>query len=151
MAEQSATVAFTLEKPGHGIWLLVEARNIESPSRAWAGEYLRRLFAYALIPPSEYFLLALRNHMYLWKHPTENSGEPDFEGSTAAALQAYLSRLSYPLEKLSKSSFEFLIQAWLGDLVAGDLPPSDGSQAWLEDSGLADSVRDASIHTNLAA
>ena len=35
MAEQSATVAFTLEKPGHGIWLLVEARNIESPSRAW--------------------------------------------------------------------------------------------------------------------
>lgn len=75
---------------------------------------------------------------------------PDFEGDTEAALQPYLKRLRYPLDKLSQSSFELLIEAWLSDLVAGTLPESANRQ-WLEESGLAASVRDGSIQSNIAA
>ncbi len=150
MAQQRPTVDFTVERPGRGVWLLVEAKNTPSPSPKWAAEFLRELFAYADIPPSEYFLLALRNHMYLWRRPTKNAAEPDFEGSTEEALRPYLSRLSYPLDKLSQSSFVFLIQAWLNDLVAGD-SPKGGNRSLLDDSGLAASIRDASVRTNIAA
>lgn len=150
MAQPRPTVDFTLEKPGHGTWLLVEARNTKSPSRAWAAEYLRELFTYVDIPPSEYFLLALRNHLYLWKRPTQSSAEPDFEGSTEGALRPYLSRLRFPLDKLSPSSFDFLIQAWLTDLIAGE-PPDEDNRSLLHDSGLAESIRDASIRINIAA
>lgn len=150
MAQQHPTVDFTVERPGHGVWLLVEATNTPAPSREWAAEFLRDLFANADIPPSEYFLLALRNHMYLWRRPTKDSAEPDFEGSTAEALQPYLSRLSYPLDKLSPISFQILIQAWLNDLIAGD-SSNGGNRSLLEESGLADSIRDASVRTNIAA
>jgi hypothetical protein len=150
MARQRSSVDFTVERPGHAVWLLVEARNTLAPSREWAAEVLRNLFEYADPPPSEYFLLVLRNRMYLWRRPTRDAAEPDFEGSTAEALQPYLSRLSYPLEKLYPVSFQMLIESWLNDLAAGD-PPDDANRSWLEESGLAESIRDASICANTSA
>jgi hypothetical protein len=150
MVEDRSIVDFTVEKPGHGIQLLVEARNTAAPSREWAARFLRNIFAHAQIPQSEYFLLALRDHLYLWHRPVPESGNPDFEADTAAELRPYMTRLQRPLNTLSQSSFELLIQAWLGDLVDGTLPESANRQ-WLVESGLADSVRDGSIRLNLAA
>lgn len=147
MAEDRSIVDFTVEKPGHGIQLLVEASNTPAPSREWAARFLRNILANDQIPPSEYFLLALRDHLYLWHRPTRDAGNPDFEGDTATELRSYLSRLNRPLDGLSKSSFELLIQAWLGELVDGTLPESE----WLVESGLANAVRDGSIRLNLAA
>jgi hypothetical protein len=150
MAEEHSFVDFTIERPGEGIRLLVEARNVSAPSREWAGRFLRNLFAHAQIPPADYFLLALRDHLYLWRRPSADAAAPDFEGDTASALRPYLKGIQVPLDKLSKSSFELLIQAWLNDLVGGTLPES-AELEWLEKSGLADSVRDGSIHANIAA
>jgi hypothetical protein len=142
-------VDFTVEKPGRGIQLLVEARNTPAPSREWATRFLRNILARVQIPPTEYFLLALRDHLYLWRRPAAEPGNPDFEADTASELQPYLSRLNLPLDTLTKTSFEMLIQAWLEDLVDGILPES-GNQ-WLVESGLADSVRNGSVRLNLAA
>jgi len=150
MSEDRSVVSFTIEKPGHGIQLLVEARNTPAPSREWAVRFLRNIFEHDQIPESEYFLLALRNHLYLWHRPTSEPGNPDFEADTASELQRYLSKLNRPLDTLSKNSFELLIQIWLGDLIDGILPLS-GNHQWLTDSGLADSVRDCSLRFNLAA
>jgi hypothetical protein len=125
-----------VEKPGAGIQLLVEARNVAAPSEEWTIEFLRNLLLHARIPPSPYFLLALRNRL------------SDFEGSTDAALRPYLSRIA--LEKLSTIEFEMLIQAWLSDLVAGTLPEMT-DRRWLEESGLAESARDGAIRSDLAA
>jgi len=150
MSEERPLVDFAVERPGEGIRLLVEAKNATAPSPDWAARFLRNLFVHAQIPPSDYFLLALRDHLYLWRRPGAESASPDFEADTAAALQPYLKRLHGPLEKLSESSFELLIHAWLSDLVAGTLPES-ANRRWLEESGLADSVRDASIRSNIAA
>jgi len=150
MSEGRPLVDFTIERPGEGIRLLVEARNVAAPSPQWAARFLRNLFVHAQIPPADYFLLALRDHMYLWRRPSSDPSAPDFEGDTASALRPYLAGVEVPLEKLSASSFELLIQAWLGDLVGGTLPES-ANREWLEASGLADSVRDGSIRSNIAA
>src|ERR1051326_4920821 len=150
MPEERPVVDFTVEKPGEGIRLLVEAKNATAPSRDWAARFLRNLFVHAQIPRSEYFLLALFDHLDLWRHPVADAAGPDFEADTASALRPYLTRLQGSLDKISESGFELLIQAWLSDLVAGTLP-NFANQHWVEESGLAESVRDASIRSNIAA
>jgi hypothetical protein len=141
---------FTVEKSGQGIRLLVEAKNVKAPSRDWASQYQRNLFAHGDSPRTDFFLLALRDHLYLWHQPTADVTAPDFETDTAAALRPYLTRFQGSLEKLSQSGFELLIQAWLSDLVDGTLPDS-GHRRWAEESGLAASVRNASLRSNIAA
>ena len=150
MAERRPVVDFVVEKPGGGVLLLVEAKNTTAPSREWAVRFLRNLFVHAQIPQSDYFLLALRDHLYLWRRPAAEGSVPDFEADTKATLQPYLMRLHGPLEELSESSFELLVLAWLSDLVAGTLPESS-NHGWLDESGLADSVRDGAIRSNIAA
>ena len=97
-----------------------------------------------------YFMLALRDHLYLWRNPAPDGGVPDYEADTAVALRPYLVRLNADLDKLSETSFELLIEAWLTDLVGGTLPEAP-NRRWLEESGLAESVRDGAIRTNIAA
>src|SRR6185503_5880592 len=109
MLDPRPFVYFTVEKPGEGIRLLVEAKNTTSPSPEWAARFLRNLFVHAQIPESAYFLLALRDHLYLWRHPAPDVSAPDFETDTAGALQPYLERLNASLDNLSESSFELLI------------------------------------------
>ncbi|MEA2236009.1 MAG: hypothetical protein QOC81_733 [Thermoanaerobaculia bacterium] len=150
MSNERLVVDFMIEKPGHGVQLLVEARNTPAPSPEWAAQFLRNILESDQIPQSEYFLLALRNHLYLWHRPQRDPGNPDFEGDTESELQPYLSGINRPLGTLSKSSFDMLIQAWLGNLVDGILPES-GDHQWLADSGLAASVRNGSLRLNLAA
>jgi hypothetical protein len=142
-------VDFVIEKRGVPI-LAVEARNVVSPSSEYAAEFLQNILAHGDIPKSEYFLLALRNRLYLWRDPTAPVSLPDFEGDTSDALEPYLVRLRRPLDKLSQSGFEMLIQSWVGELVMGILP-NGGYQNWLVDSGVAVAVRDGYIRTNIAA
>jgi hypothetical protein len=138
-----------IEKNGRQV-LQVIARNIASPSSEFAVEYLRNLFAVTGTPLCDFFLLALRNRVYLWRRPSAEVSFADFEGDTATALTPHLTRLGRPIDQLFKSTFEFLIQAWLGDLVEGDAPVS-GDLRWVEESGLAEAVRDGYIRTNIAA
>ncbi len=119
MDERRPTADFVIEKPGAGIQLVVEAKNTPAPSREWAARFLRNLFVHAEIPDAPFFLLALRDHLYLWRRPSGQIGTPDYEGDTALALQPYLLRLHGSLEDLSERGFETLIYAWLNDVVAG--------------------------------
>ncbi len=150
MSDPRPSVDFTIEQPGEGIRLLVEAKNTISQSPEWAARFLRNLFVHAQVPESTYFLLALRDHLYLWRHPKPDAGVPDFEADTAVTLRPYLAHLNAGLDKLSESSFEMLVEAWLSDLVAG-IPPDAPNQRWLEQSGLADAVRNGAIRVNVAA
>lgn len=150
MFDLRPSVDFTVEKPGEGICLLVEAKNTTAPSTEWAARFLRNLFIHARVPESAYFILALRDHLYLWRHPAPDVHHPDFEADTAVVLGPYLTHLNTTLDKLSETGFELLIEAWLSDLVAGTLPDTPNHR-WLEESGLADSVRDGEIRANIAA
>src|SRR5437763_9610704 len=44
-----------------------------------------------------YFMLALRDHLYLWRNPAPDGGVPDYEADTAVALRPYLVRLNADL------------------------------------------------------
>lgn len=143
------TADFVIEKNGRQV-LQVEARNVISPSSEFAAEFLRNLFAVSGTPLCDYFLLALRNRLYLWRHPSADISLADFEGDTAAALEPHLARLRRPLDQMYQSSFEFLVQSWLNDLVDGDLRDS-GDLRWVKESGLTEAVRNGYIRTNIAA
>lgn len=135
----------------NGIQLAVEASNTTAPTPEWALQYLHNLFAFRAIPRTEYFLLALRNHMYLWRRPDpDHERPPDFQGDTAAILAPYLRGIPYPLETLTGRGFESLVHAWLADLIAGAVPQPD-SMKWLEESGLLDSIRNGTIRAQMAA
>lgn len=130
---------------------MVEAKNTVAPSPDWPQRFLRNLFVHAAIPRSEFFLLALRDHLYLWRRPDpEKQTPPDFEGDTAAVLAPYLRFIPGRLETLTGHGFESLIYAWLADLVAGAAPPT-GTARWIEDSGLLESIRDGTIRSQIAA
>ena len=149
MDDRRPTADFVVEKPGGAIQLVVEAKNTISPSPEWAARFLRNLFVHAQIPPAPFFLLALRDHLYLWRHPSGEAGPPEFDGDTAKALQPYLLRLPASLESLSEPSFEALIHAWLSDVVDGS--SEDDQLGWLRESGLSESIRHGVIRSQVAA
>jgi hypothetical protein len=144
------TADFVVEAPGRGIQLVVEARNTTAPSPEWASRFLRNLFTHAEIPRSEYFLLALRDHLYLWRQPSGEMAVPDFDGDTAAALEPYLRGYPVSLDSLDERTFELLIHAWLSDLVSGTGQESE-SLLWLKDSGLTESIRNGIVRSQIAA
>jgi hypothetical protein len=149
MRNGQTSVDLVIEKRGNPI-VAVEARNVESPSAEWAAQFLTNILEYGEVSRCPYFLLALRNRLYLWLDPATPVSLPDFEGDTADALEPYLVRLRRPIEKLSQSGFEMLIQTWLGEVVMGILPDA-GDRTWLVESGLADAIRDAYIRPKIAA
>jgi len=149
MRNGQTSVDLVIEKRGNPI-VAVEARNVESPSAEWAAQFLTNILEYGEVSRCPYFLLALRNRLYLWLDPATPVSLPDFEGDTADALEPYLVRLRRPIEKLSQSGFEMLVQTWLGEVVMGILPDA-GDRTWLVESGLADAIRDAYIRPKIAA
>ena len=68
-------------------------------------------------------------------------------------LPPYLRDLSVPLGQLSRAGWEFVVAAWLDEVVGGPrpldlLPPV---RHWLVDSGLYDAVRDGRVTAQITA
>lgn len=151
MEENRSLADFVVEAPDRGIRLVVEAKNIIAPTPEWPLRFLRNLFVHAAIPRSEYFLLALRDHLYLWHRPDPDGQRlPDAVGDTSAILAPYLRGVPNRLETMSERGFELLIYAWLADLITGAEPEPEAA-SWLEDSGLRDSIRNGTIKAQIAA
>jgi hypothetical protein len=130
-----ADVDFVLESPTTRTLLLVEAKSTSAPSREWAGRLARTLLADAAPQADLFFLLVLRNFLYLWKHvPREGAELPDFSTPTEEALRPYLEKIQTPLKDINPLSFELLVRAWLTDLSEGSVPPS--VEEWLREAGL---------------
>jgi hypothetical protein len=130
-----ANVDFVLESPSTRTVLLVEAKSTSAPSTEWAGRFARTLFADTAPQSDLFFLLVLRNFLYLWKRvPGEGSELPDFSTPTEEALRPYLEKMQTPLKEILPLSFELLVKSWLTDLSEGSIPPS--VEDWLRDAGL---------------
>lgn len=133
----SASVDFVLESPHTNSVLLVEARNTTAPSPEWAARFARNLLEHTKLGANHYFLLVLRNKLYLWKHvPTPGADMPDFEARTEDILQPYLAHLQTSLNEISPVSFELLVKSWLMDLSEGAV--SESVEAWVRASGLGE-------------
>src|SRR5215831_18277134 len=53
--------------PDGQLQLVVEAKSQQQTSREWAARFRRNLLVHDVIPPANYFLLAMPDHLYLWK------------------------------------------------------------------------------------
>jgi hypothetical protein len=128
-------VDFVLESPETNTLLLVEAKATNSPSPEWAGRFVRNLLSQRRLPPNLYFLLVLRNYLYLWKHlPIEGSDLPDVAARTEDVLRPYLESISTPLRQMNGASFELLVRSWLLDLAEGNAPAL--VEEWARGAGL---------------
>lgn len=133
----AAAADFVLESPATNAILFVEAKNTDAPSSEWAAKFARNLLEHIKLRPNQYFLLALRNKFYLWKHvPIPGAELPDFEARTEDVLQPYLSHIHATLNELSPASFDLLVKSWLTDLSEGAVAP--GVAEWVRASGLGE-------------
>jgi hypothetical protein len=128
-------VDFVVESPSTGTVLLVEAKSTNAPSAEWAGRVASTLFSDTSSHADFFFLLVLRNYLYLWRHVPRNGSElPDFSASTEETLRPYLEKIQTPLKEMNPLSFELLVRWWLTDLSEGTVPSSVGE--WLGNAGL---------------
>jgi hypothetical protein len=145
------SVDFVVESPDHQVRLLVEAKNTTAPSPQWPVRFMRNLFTHGALRPSDFFILALRDHFFLWHRPDPTKDlPPDAQADTVAVLEPYLRNFRASLDTLSETGFEQLVYAWLNDLVAGWPQPAPGSD-WLKDSHLRETLRDGIIKSQDAA
>ena len=144
---------FVVYAPDDSICLVVEAKSTQHDNEIWAAELRRNLVMHGVVPPAPYFLLALPQHFYLWKDAsTSEAVLPDYQVATEAVLPLYLRDFSVPLDEFSADNWDFLVAAWLDDLIDRPLRPELPMPArhLLVDSGLYDAVRNGSVtaHAN---
>lgn len=136
------------------IQLVVEARNTRNGSPEWAAEFRRNLLVHGAVPQAPYFLLASPRYLYLWKDaPMSEAVLPDYQIDAAVVVPLYLQPATLPIDHLSGAGWEFVVAAWLDELVGGqlrdDLPVT--VRHWLVESGLYDAVRDGMVFAQATA
>ncbi|HEX8213827.1 MAG TPA: hypothetical protein VF584_26910 [Longimicrobium sp.] len=136
---------FVVRAPNEGIVLAVEAKNRPNASPEWAAQMRLDLAVRGFLPDAPFFLLALRDHFFLWKRPPLlELVTPDYQAATREVLRPYLEYLRTPLHELSEVGFEAVVGLWLEDLVHGTL---NGGSEWLKPSGLRECLRNATVTT----
>jgi len=145
----SAAPDLVVRSPNESLLLAVEAKNLPHASAESAAQMRRDLAARGFLPDAPFFLLALRDHFFLWKRsPPLELVPPDFQAETREVLRSYLDSLRTPLDELSEPGFESVVRLWLEDLVHGT--PNGGSE-WLRASGLREFIRNGNVISPAAA
>ena len=125
--------------------LIVEVKNRKGVTDEWAGQMHRNLVDHGLVPPNLYFLLALREHFYLWKpgHLTE-SNRADYKVASKKILQQFANEPN--LDSLSEHGLELLVNSWLSQVIGSRIDRQSSPELdWVFDSGLYDSISGGSI------
>lgn len=150
----NTTADFVVYAQDDTICVVVEAKSTSNGSAEWAAELRHNLLTHQAVPHAPYFLLALPRRFYLWKDaPATEAVLPHYQIDPQVMLPLYLRELSVPLDQLSVDGWEFVVAAWLDDLV-GKSPHHDLSTAahqWLVESGLYDAVRNGTVTAQATA
>jgi hypothetical protein len=129
--------------------LVVEVKNKRAASQDWAAQMRHNLMSYPAIANSEYFMLALPDVFYLWKHalPEGPAVAPDYIIDPKPLLSPYVDQRLVSLEKISGRGIEMLVTIWLSNLAASDLSSETSNPAlgWLFESGLYAAIKNGSI------
>ena len=125
----------------------VIAKKLPDTAPTWVSEYYRNLTANDALPETEYFLLILADKFHLWRHRQHlergnGSFAPDYSGEATSILTPYAEQIGRSLAHLSVSGFDWLVYAWLEDVVHSGLTrdTADPALHWLFDSGLHDAI-----------
>lgn len=138
--------------------LVVVTAPQRGKSCEWAAEYRHNLYVNAELPKTPFFIIALPDHFYLWKEVEEEGiVNPTYEMDPRFSLKGFLKRSALAPDKLSRSAFDLLVNAWFGMLqISNNKMEIDSrhpdwqleqNQAWLFDSGLFEAVNKGHLIT----
>lgn len=138
---------FMLYDANSRLVLVAEVKATKNSGADWASKWRRNLAAHGNLPPAEYFLLVLPEHVYLWKDArSAREVAPDFVTETKSLLKRYLPPSKDDLLRLSESGLELAVRSWLNDItIRPPLPSVAAENQLLKESGLADRVRQGSL------
>jgi uncharacterized protein (DUF2342 family) len=147
-------VDIAVYSPDGRLQLVVETKSQEQTSRDWAARFRRNLLAHQVLPPSNYFLLAMPDHLYLWKDSVHLAEAlPNYEMRTWEALRDYLSTWTEQPPRLGEESLQLALASWLSDLVSATrkLRPEAEVDRTLIESGLYDAIKSGEVRLESAA
>jgi hypothetical protein len=150
MMERGADIA--VYSPDDRLLLVVEVKNRQEASAAWAAKLRRNLLIHHALPAAQYFLLALPDRLYLWKNAsTPSEAPPDFVASTGDVLREYLGGWVDRPERIAEESLQIALTSWLQDIAGSARNPSEESEAdrMLIESGLYEPIRNGAVATEL--
>ncbi len=125
--------------------LAVEVKAVKEEDDDWANEFRRNLLYEDLIPRATYFLMVLREHLYLWlpNSPIEQEGA-NYKAKTKDVLGRFLE--VDELTRISGQSLEYMVGSWLNAVVGSVVTREDAPELdWVLDSGLYDCIKDGAV------
>jgi hypothetical protein len=149
--ERSVDIA--VYSPDGLLQLVVEAKSQQQTSRDWAARFRRNLLAHQAIPPAKYFLLAMPDHLYLWKNGVNLAeAPPDYEIPTWEVLGGYLGARNEPPRRVWEESLQLALASWLNDVASSkrELRPESEADRLLVDSGLYEAIKSGAVHVESA-
>lgn len=158
MTEMTKRADIVTYGPDNTPLLVVEVKNRLGASERWAARLLRNLVVHGMVLETPYYLLVLPDVFYLWKNPSSSPAtgseeiEPDYKIGAAEVLAPYAEREDGSLGDVSEQGLEFLVTAWLTDLVNSDLSEEEVAPAlrWLFESGLYEAIKNGSVAAEVA-
>ena len=134
--------------------LIVEVKGNRGVGLEWASQFRRNLLAHHAIPRSPFFLLALPDHMYLWKNGSEvvETRVPDFVIDSSPIVAAFLDE-TRELTANSSQGLELVFASWLNLLTISGLSEDKAAphERWLLESGLYEAIKNGSVETGASS
>ena len=131
--------------------LIVEIKARAHITDEWASTLRRNLVAHGMVPSTAFFLLALKDYLYLWKPGISKPPATfDYKFPASSVLDKYLGALS--LSDISGFSLELLLSTWLGDLTNSQISEDEYPEfASIIKSGLYEAIKGGTIQTQVAS
>lgn len=127
---------------------LVIIKNKRGTTRDWATQFRRNILASEALPPVPFLLIVTPDRLYLWRGAGNEPVlvPPTYEGDPSPMIEPYFRRSRVDPGQVSSLVFEFIVDAWLSDLIRGDR-----AGGWLEHSGLLSCIHGGRIDHQAAA
>ncbi len=133
---------------------IAEVKNKIGTSPEWAAQFRRNLLAHGTYPRAAYFLIVTPDRVYLWGGDTQltDTADPHYAADIRLMLEPYFQRAGVEPDVISGPAFEFLVSAWLSDLLRslGNGNGNVGLPDWQVQSGLLKAVRNGRIEYEVA-
>jgi len=150
--QEAADIA--VYSPDQELKLVVEVKNKYGANHEWAVQLRRNLLSHSAVPRAPFFILALADHLYLWKDGAESTeARPaDYVVDAAPILSGYLNNTQSDPRRTSRE-LELILASWLNLLTISELTQDKAAphEKWLFESGLYDAIKNGSVETEASS
>ena len=134
--------------------LVVEVKSMHGTSPEWAAQMRRNLLVHSAVPRAPFFLLALPDHLYLWKDGSDSTDArpADFVIDSAPILSSYMNDAE-TIGTTGSGELELIFASWLNLLTIAQLSEDLAAphERWLLESGLYEAIKNGSVQTEASS